>query len=70
MTRNYRKQAEWRQINTTYIGVTLNNNTDADIIGYIDDKVAAGETKQGIIKRSLRSTMQQEGYKDQGTGSE
>ena len=63
MTRDYRKQAEWRKKNTAYIAVTLNNNTDADIISYIEDKVSEGETKQGVIKRSLRSTMEQEGYK-------
>ena len=63
MTRDYKKQALWRKEKTIFIGVNLNNNTDADIIGYIEDRVAAGETKQGVIKRSLRSTMREEGYK-------
>ena len=64
VTRDYRKQAEWRKKNTAYIAVTLNNNTDADIISYIEEKVSKGETKQGVIKRSLRSTMEAEGYKE------
>ena len=62
MTRDYKKQAAWRKNNTIAISVNLNSKTDADIIGYIEEKVSAGETKQGVIKRSLRSTMQAEGY--------
>ena len=63
MPRDYKKQAEWRKEKTIYIGVNLNNNTDADIIEYIEERVEQGESKQGVIKRSLRSTMEQEGYK-------
>ena len=62
MTKDYKKQYLWNKENKVFIGVNLMKNTDADIIGYIEEKVSAGETKQGIIKRSLRSTMQQEGY--------
>lgn len=62
MTRDYKKQADWRKNNTVFIGVNLNNNTDADIIEYIDKKTEEGETKQGVIKRSLRYTMEAEGF--------
>ena len=63
MTRDYKKQTEWKKQNQVYIGLTLSKSTDADIIGYIEDKVTAGESRQGVIKRSLRSTMEAEGYK-------
>ena len=62
MTRDFKKQAEWRKSNTVFIGLNLNNRTDSDIIEYIDKKVAEGETKQGVIKRSLKQTMKDEGY--------
>ena len=70
MTRDKIKRAVWDRNNTVLIGVRLMRSTDADILEYIEDRIAAGETKQGIIKRSLRSTMQQEGYQDQKDGSE
>ena len=63
MTRDQKKRREWDSLNTVLIGVRLMRTTDADIIGYIENKVSEGETKQGVIKRSLRSTMEQEGYK-------
>ena len=70
MTRDYKKQAEWKRENNIYIGIGLSKKLDADIIRYIEDKVSEGETKQGIIKRSLRSTMKEEGYKpEQEKGS-
>lgn len=68
MTRDYRKQAEWRKQNTIAISVNLNSNTDSDIISYIEDRVSNGETKQGVIKRSLRSTMEAEGFKENEEG--
>ena len=62
MTRDFKKQYEWKRKNNVYIGLGLSKTTDADIIEYIEDRVEAGETRQGIIKRSLRSTMRVEGY--------
>ena len=62
MTRDYKKQMEWKRKNQVFIGLSLSRSTDSDIIGYMDRKIAEGETKQGIIKRSLRNTMRDEGY--------
>lgn len=68
MTRDYKKQNEWKRKNTVYIGIGLAKSTDSDIIEYIDQKVSEGETKQGVIKRSLRSTMDAEGFTPEGVG--
>ena len=68
MTRDYKKQYEWRKSKTVFIGLNLNNSTDSDIISYIEDRVSNGETKQGVIKRSLRSTMEAEGFKENEEG--
>ena len=65
MTRDYRKQYEWRKKATVYIGLNLNSNTDADIIDYIDASVAAGETKQGCIKRCIRGEISRRQAYDQ-----
>lgn len=65
MTRDFKKQYEWRKHNTTYVAITLNNNTDADIIDYIDASVAAGETKQGCIKRCIRGEISRHQAYDQ-----
>ena len=62
MTRDFKKQYEWKKDKTVFIGLNLNKATDSDIIGYIDKKQEEGETKQGIIKRSLRKTMEDEGF--------
>lgn len=70
MTRDMQKRAEWDKENTMMLSVRLMKSTDADIIGYIENRVEAGETRQGIIKRSLRSTMKEEGYQpEQEKGS-
>lgn len=69
MTRDYKKQAEWRKSNTLYIGITLNNRTDSDIIEYIESEVEKGRTKQGVIKDSLRNTIkEQENAEDCANG--
>ena len=60
MTRDYKKQANWRRHNTLYIGVTLNNNTDADIIEYININRKKGESMQGCIKKCIRYALQAE----------
>ena len=70
MTRDYKKQSQWKRENNVYIGLGLSKKTDADIIEYIEDKTAEGETKQGVIKRSLRSTMEAEGYKPDKGGED
>lgn len=71
MARDYKKQAAWKRANQVYIGLALSKSTDADIVDYMDQKIQEGETKQGIIKRSLRHTMQGEGYKaPEGEGRE
>ena len=55
MTRDYKKQAEWKRANQVYIGLALSRSTDADIIEYIGRKQDLGFTKQGIIKRCIRA---------------
>ena len=67
MTRDFKKQAAWRKHNTVAISINLNSNTDADIIGYIDRKVEAGATKQGVIKEALRHELEREGGADDGS---
>lgn len=64
MTRDYRKQYEWRKVNTYYVGLTLNGRTDADIIEYIDSKSEKGESKQGVVKRCIRRAMELEDEKE------
>ena len=68
MTRDDKKQYEWRKKKTVFLSANLNSNTDADIIEYIEDKASQGETKQGIIKRCIRTTMQGEGYTQSSGG--
>ena len=57
MTRDYKRQNAWKRENNIYIGIGLSKVNDADIIDYIDASVAAGETKQGCIKRCIRSEI-------------
>lgn len=40
---------DWTKANTTFIGLKLNNNTDADILFALD-----GKQKQTEIKRLIR----------------
>lgn len=40
---------DWTKANTTFIGLKLNNNTDADILSALD-----GKQKQTEIKRLIR----------------
>ena len=65
MTRDYRKQYKWNKENSMFIGVKLMKTTDADIIDYIDASVAAGETKQGCIKRCIRGEISRHQAYDQ-----
>lgn len=45
----------WAKENTTFIGLKLNNRTDADILAAIE-----GKPKQSEIKRLLRIALQSE----------
>lgn len=65
MTRDYKKQYEWRKSNTVYIGLTFNSRTDSDIIEYIESEVEKGRTKQGVIKDALRETIAKKGEEDE-----
>ena len=62
MGRDKENRKQWDKENTEFIGIRLMKSTDADIIEYIDKKTEEGETKQGVIKRSLRYTMEAEGF--------
>ena len=44
---------EWTKANTTRIAVKLNNNTDADIIRYLNSV----PSKQGAIKEAIRKLI-------------
>ena len=46
---------EWTKINTTFIGLKLNNNTDKDILQALADK-----PKQTEIKRLVRKGLEAE----------
>ncbi len=46
---------EWMKLNTTIIGLKLNNNTDQDILQALE-----GKQKQTEIKRLLRIAISQE----------
>lgn len=45
----------WERANTTFIGLKLNNRTDADILTALE-----GKPKQSEIKRLLRIALQGE----------
>lgn len=61
MTRDFKKQYQWRKEKTVYIGINLNKGTDSDIIDYLDTKQEQGQSKQGLIKEALREKQQREG---------
>ena len=46
-------KAEWERKNTSFIGLKLNNRTDADIIAALN-----GKSKQTEIKRLIRLGLQ------------
>lgn len=46
---------QWMKDHTTYIGLKLNNRTDADILAALEEK-----QKQTEIKRLLRIALQSE----------
>ena len=70
MTRDMKNRAAWDKEHTMLVSVRLMKSTDADIVDYIEDKASQGETKQGIIKRCIRTTMQGEGYTRTSGGDE
>ena len=43
----------WDAAHTTFIGLKLNNNTDADILRHLDKQAS----KQGYIKELIRKDM-------------
>lgn len=49
---------DWMKQNTTFIGLKLNNRTDADILEALE-----GKQKQSEIKRLLRIALQSEHQK-------
>ena len=46
---------QWMAQNTTFIGLKLNNNTDADILAALE-----GKTRQTEIKRLVRLGLEAE----------
>ena len=53
-TKKYEPQERYDKANTTRVAIKLNNNTDADIIEYLDKS----GNKQGLIKELIRKEMQ------------
>lgn len=53
-------KAAWIKENTTFIGLRLNHNTDADILSYIE-----GKAKQTVIKELLREALAARKAKEQ-----
>lgn len=58
MARNKENDKAWRKENTVFIGLSLMKSTDSDIIGYLDKEVAAGKSRQGVIKEALREKIE------------
>lgn len=50
---------EWIKSHTSYVGLRLNNKTDADIL----DRISAVPNKQGYIKALIRQDIQKDGKK-------
>lgn len=44
---------DWDKENTVFVGLKLNNKTDADIIAWL----AKQTSRQGAIKNAIRSSM-------------
>lgn len=51
-----RYDQDWKAKNTTRVTVRLNNNTDADIIEFLDTL----DNKQGYIKELIREDMKKQ----------
>ena len=62
MARDRKKEYEWNKENKVFIGLSLMRSTDSDIIGYLDKEVAAGKSRQGVIKEALREKISRESY--------
>lgn len=62
MARDRKKEYEWNKENKVFIGLSLMRSTDSDIIGYLDKEVAAGKSRQGVIKEALREKISRETY--------
>lgn len=45
--------AEWDKTHTTFVGLKLNNRTDADILAWF----AQQPSKQGAIKEAIRAAI-------------
>ncbi|HIS14660.1 MAG TPA: hypothetical protein IAA76_08810 [Candidatus Ornithospirochaeta stercorigallinarum] len=52
------KRSLWEKRNKVFIGLNLMKSTDSDIIGYLDREVAAGKSRQCVIKEALREKIE------------
>ena len=57
MTKDPKRRKEWESENRVYVGMFLMKSTDADIITYLDGCKSKGESRQGTIKRCIRSAI-------------
>lgn len=60
-----KEHAAWEKYNTVQVKMKLNNNTDADIIRFLQE---LNGSKQGYLKRLIRDDMERKSEQDNGTG--
>lgn len=70
MTRDFKKQYLWNKENKLTFSVVFSRSTDADIIGYLEDKQKQRISRNALIKKALREQMRAEGYKVKVEGLE
>ena len=63
MTRDPKKSYEWDKKNKYIFSVGLMRETDADIIGYLEDKREKGISRNSIVKEALRNQMKEDSEK-------
>ena len=56
--RKKKNTADYNKKQTTLITIRLNNDSDADILSYLNSV----QNKQGLIKALLRTRMEDEGF--------
>lgn len=58
--RDKKNEKAWRKANKISFTVNLMKSTDKDIIDYLDREVAAGKSRQGVIKEAIREKISRE----------
>jgi hypothetical protein len=56
-----RANLKYKKANTTPLTITLNNNTDADVIARLGSDAVAAEGKAAYVRRLIREDIKREG---------